>query len=166
MVSHGRGTRGPATARRAATWALGFLLAITAACGGDGSSTPGGQPPTTTAPTTVPPPTAPTTTVPKVRTVALGESFSVRVGESVSVSGAGVSVTFSALVSDSRCPRGAQCIQAGKAVISVAVARAGGGPVTLTLDTDGPRSARSGNRSVELISISRGVPTIAQLKVA
>ena len=142
---------------------------MTAACGGGGSSTYGGQPVpstsmTTVASTTIPP--APTTTVPKVRSVALGETFSVKVGEPVSVTGAGVSVTFTALVSDSRCPPGVQCIQAGNAVITVALARPGSAPVTLTLGTDGPRSARSGNRSVELITVGRGQPPTAQLKVA
>lgn len=151
--------------RRPVGWGLGALLFVTAACGGGGSSTSAGTTVTTAASTTTPPSTAPTTTTAKVRTVALGEAFSVRVGESVSVAGAGVSVTFTALVSDSRCPRGVQCIQAGNAVISVAVARPGAGPVTLTLDTDGPKSARSGSRSVELISIGRGQPPIAQLKV-
>jgi hypothetical protein len=100
-----------------------------------------------------------------VRTVALGEAFSVKVGESVSVAGAGVSVTFSARVSDSRCPVGMQCIQAGNAVVTVAVTRAGAAPVTLTLNTDGPRSARSGNRTVELITVGRGQAPVAQLKV-
>ena len=149
-----------------AAWGLGALLAVTAACGGGASSTSGGTSVTTAASTTTPTTTAPTTTTAKVRTVALGEAFSVKVGESVSVAGAGVSVTFTALVSDSRCPRGVQCIQAGNAVISVAVARPGASPVTLTLNTDGPKSARSGNRSVELIGISRGEPPIAQLRVA
>ena len=121
---------------------------------------------TTLASTTAPPSTAPTTTVPKVRTVALGETFSVKVGESASVAGAGLSVTFTALVSDSRCPPGVQCIQAGNAVITVALARTGSAPVTLTLGTDGPKSARSGNRSVELVTVSRGQAPIAQLKVA
>lgn len=157
--------------RPGAAWAVGALFAMTAACGGGGSSTSAGQPsPSTTAvtaaSTTAPPSTAPTTTVPKVRTVALGEAFSVKVGESVSVTGAGLSVTFTALVSDSRCPRGVQCIQAGNAVITVGLARAGSAPVTLTLNTDGPTSVRSGNRSVELVSVGRGQPPIAQLKVA
>lgn len=88
-----------------------------------------------------------------------------KVGESVSVAGAGLSVTFTALVSDSRCPPGVQCIQAGNAVITVALARPGSAPVTLTLRTDGPKSARSGNRSVELITVSRGQAPVAQLKV-
>jgi hypothetical protein len=100
-----------------------------------------------------------------VRAVALGETFSVKVGESVSVTGAGLSVMFTALVSDSRCPRGMQCIQAGNAVITVAVTRPGSGPVTLTLGTDGPMSARSGNRSVALITVGRGQAPTAQLKV-
>ena len=81
------------------------------------------------------------------------------------MAGAGLSVTFSAVVSDSRCPPGVQCIQAGSAVITVSVTRPGSGPVGLTLRTDGPKSARSGNRSVELVTVSRGQAPIAQLKV-
>lgn len=138
------------------------LLAFTAACGGSGSSSSEGQPSPSTTVTTAAPTS--TTTVPKVRSVALGEAFSVRVGESVDVAGAGVSVTYTALVSDSRCPVGVQCIQAGRAVISVTVTRPGSAPATLTLGTDMPRSARAGARTVELVTVGRLTP-IAQLKV-
>ncbi len=113
--------------------------------------------PTTAAPTT--------TTVPNARTAGVGETFSVKVGESVAVTGAGLSVTFTSLVSDSRCPSGVQCIQAGNAVITVTVTRPGSAPVKLTLDTGGPVSARAGNRSVELVTLSRGQAPIARLKV-
>ena len=154
----------------ATAWALGGLLTMAVACGGGGSPTSGGQPwpsttVTTAASTTAPPSTAPTTTAATVRSVALGQTLSLKVGESVSVTGAGLSVTFTAVVSDSRCPAGVQCIQAGKAVITVTVARPGAAPVTLTLGTDGPKTARSGDRSVELVSLGRGQAPSAQLRV-
>ncbi len=162
--------------RVAIGWAAGIALAMAAACGDSGSSAPEGQPapsttattvpttttaPTTTAPTTI----VPTTTVPKGRTVALGETFSVKVGESATIAGAGLTVTFTSVVSDSRCPPGVQCIQAGNAVVAVTVTRPGTGPVKLTLDTGGPTSARVGTRAIELITLSRGQAPIAQLKV-
>ena len=141
------------------------LLAVTVACGDAGSTSSGAQPaPSTTVTTTAPTSTAPATTVAQVRAVALGEAFSVKVGETVSVTGAGVSVTFTALVSDSRCPVGVQCIQAGRAVISVTVTRPGAASATLTLGTDMPRTARAGVRTVELVTVGRLTPT-AQLKV-
>lgn len=152
------------TAGRHTRWAAGAVVAFVAACGTGGSSTSGGLPSTTV--TTAPPTTAPTTTAPKVRSASLGETFFVAAGESVSVAGAGLSVTFASVVSDSRCPPGVQCIQAGNAVISVTVTRPGAAPATLALDTDGPRSARSGNRSVELVGLSFGRPAVARLKVS
>ena len=47
----------------------------------------------------------------------MGESFSLRVGESASVAGADLSLTFSAVDQDSRCPKDVNCIVAGEAVL-------------------------------------------------
>jgi len=119
-------------------------------------------PTTTRAPATTP--TAPSTTV-GARTVALGETFTIQVGESVSVSGAGLMVTFVSVVEDSRCPAGVQCIQAGNGAISVSMAKAGGAPAGLTLNTtEGPRSATYGTNTVELVQLFRG--PVARLRVA
>jgi GWxTD domain-containing protein len=65
----------------------------------------------------------------ETRAVRLGESFRLRVGEAARVEDAGITVTFQKVVSDSRCPKDVTCIQAGEAV------------VLLALDTEGGRSS-------------------------
>jgi len=96
--------------------------------------------------------------------VALGETFTIQVGESVSVSGAGLALTFGAVVEDSRCPPGVMCIQAGNGVISVTVAKPGAAPASLTLNTtEGPASARYGANTIELVQLFRG--PVARLRV-
>lgn len=125
--------------------------------------------PTTTRPTpattSAPPTPAPavTTTVPAGRTAALGETFSVTVGETVSVQGQGLTVTFTAAGQDSRCRPGLQCVVAGDATITVTAAKAGTPPAALTLNTDAPRSARYGSNSVELVRLTFG--GVATLRV-
>jgi len=63
------------------------------------------------------------------RSVRLGESFSLRVGEAARVEDAEVTVTFQEVSSDSRCPKDVNCIQAGEAL------------VLLALDSEAGRSA-------------------------
>jgi len=53
----------------------------------------------------------------------LNQSFSLKVGTSTSVDGEGIQVGFDAVIADSRCPKGAQCIVAGDATIRVWLAR-------------------------------------------
>src|SRR5262245_16856015 len=55
--------------------------------------------------------------------VKLNQSFTLKVGSSTSVDGEGIQVGFDSVVSDSRCPKGAQCIVAGDATIRVWLAR-------------------------------------------
>lgn len=55
--------------------------------------------------------------------VKLNQPFTLRVGTSASVDGEGIQVGFETVVSDSRCPKGAQCIVAGDATIRVWLAR-------------------------------------------
>lgn len=49
----------------------------------------------------------------------LGEAFLLRVGESVSIEGAGLGLRFTDVPSDSRCPRNAFCVVAGEAHVVV-----------------------------------------------
>lgn len=112
-----------------------------------------------------PPTTLPPTTV-AVRTVAFSATFSVKVGETVTVEGEGLSVTFVEVRSDSRCPSGVQCIAAGNAAIAVTVAKAGTAPATLTLNTfDSPTSAQYGRYKVDLVLLGRGQRPSATLRV-
>lgn len=143
--------------------ALGFavIVAVATSCGGGEAAF------RSTASTTVGPsqPSSTSTTVPKGRTVPVGAAFSVTLGETVSVPGAGASVTFTAVVSDNRCRPGRMCIVAGKAVVAVQVTQAGLAPADIVFDTDGPTSARYGNHTVELVGLSFGLPPVAMLKV-
>jgi len=52
---------------------------------------------------------------PAIDEVTLDTEFTLSVGQSVSVAGEGLQLTFVEVVSDSRCPSGATCIWAGEA---------------------------------------------------
>jgi len=54
-------------------------------------------------------------TKPAVDEVSLDKEFTISVGQSVSVKGENLTITFVEVVSDSRCPTGATCIWAGEA---------------------------------------------------
>ena len=97
--------------------------------------------------------------------MALGQSFTLGIGQSVTVSVPGLTMTFVALVEDSRCPIGVQCIQAGRAVISLTVAKAGTAPATVAVSTEDPPSSRYGSNTIELVLLSRGEPLVATLRV-
>ena len=156
---------------------MGALLIVGAgACGGD--STPvetGASPPRSAgpgSPTTTPPvATSPLTTtvaspVPPARTVALGQDFPVAVGESVTVVGEGLTVTYVEVVADSRCPPDVQCIWAGNATIAATLAKAGEPSATLPLNTmEGPKSAAYSSYSVELLDLAGGPSPTARLRV-
>ena len=53
----------------------------------------------------------------------LGERFSLHVGESVSIPQQGLHVQFDAVVADSRCAKGEQCVWAGDGIIRVSLHR-------------------------------------------
>ena len=141
------------------------------------STTSTGAPTATTAPgptspsATSPPATSPPGTDPPVtavlgRTVALGESFAMSVGETVTIVSEGLKVTFGNVGPDNRCPPGVQCIVAGNASIGVPVAKAGSAAAVLVLNTtDGPTSAAYGPYTVELVRLNFGSPPIATLRV-
>lgn len=59
------------------------------------------------------------------------ESFSLAVGETVTVDGMDVSLTFADVPRDSRCPRDVNCVVAGEAIV-VFEARTGGRETELT----------------------------------
>ncbi len=74
----------------------------------------------------------------------LDQPFEVRIGEKASVAGGDLVLTFVGVPQDSRCPKGEQCITAGKAIVTLEVAPRDGAAVTLELDT----SVESGEMEV------------------
>ena len=56
----------------------------------------------------------------------VGESFTLRIGEAARVEDAEITVSFEEVSSDSRCPKDVNCIQAGEAVVVLALESAAG----------------------------------------
>ena len=57
-----------------------------------------------------------------------------RVGETLSLHGTNISLTFVRVERDSRCPKDARCIRAGEAVVVLSVRQERGGVSTLTFE--------------------------------
>jgi len=66
---------------------------------------------------------------------ALGERFTLRVGESAQIDAEALQIGFEDVPADSRCPRGEQCIREGDAAVRVWLQKAPGPRETLELRT-------------------------------
>ena len=55
-------------------------------------------------------------------------------GESAAIEGRGVAVRFASILEDSRCPRGVECVWAGRARVAVELVRDGGVVRTVELE--------------------------------
>jgi len=73
----------------------------------------------------------------------LGEPFPLRVGESASVEGVDLAIELVEVASDSRCPKDVTCIQAGEAVVRLALRSAGGESAELELAVPPGGSSRA-----------------------
>jgi hypothetical protein len=118
--------------------ALASMAVLAAVCGC--AATPG------PAPANAPTPATPAATANELR---------LQVGQSASVDDAGFKVTFEAVVGDSRCPKGAQCIWAGSAAVRLSVAGTSG-TATFALHTApgaGPNAAAYEGWAIRLVSL-------------
>ncbi|HUP19521.1 MAG TPA: hypothetical protein VM778_06165 [Gemmatimonadota bacterium] len=98
------------------------------------------------------PPSAPS---PGVVTATLDREFDLAVGGTAEVGDGGLTIAFTTVREDSRCPSDAICVWSGDAaaLLSAAVGRASA--ETLTLHTHlVPRSAPHGGYTIHLISLS------------
>ncbi|HXT52188.1 MAG TPA: hypothetical protein VN811_14180 [Thermoanaerobaculia bacterium] len=90
-----------------------------------------------------------------VRVVRYDVPFSLAYGQRVRVEGGNTRARFAALVEDSRCPTGVQCIQAGRARVRLEVARGSRAPSAIELGTDsGASLASAGGVTWELQDVS------------
>jgi hypothetical protein len=65
------------------------------------------------------------------------EEINVKVGETKTASASGFRVNFVEVLEDSRCPKGANCIWAGRARIQIMLEAKSGAPITVELATIG-----------------------------
>jgi len=90
-----------------------------------------------------------------VRVVRYDVPFSLAYGQRVRLEGGNTRARFAALVEDSRCPTGVQCIQAGRARVRLEVARGSRAPAAVELGTDPEASlASAGGVTWELQAVS------------
>ncbi|MEM7052221.1 MAG: hypothetical protein AAF604_21320 [Acidobacteriota bacterium] len=78
-------------------------------------------------------------------TVPGGEPFRLAVGESARLEDSDLKVVFEAVIGDSRCPRGVQCVWAGEATIRL-TARLGDQTFESELTTQKPEGELAGHR--------------------
>ncbi len=90
----------------------------------------------------------------ELRRVKVGEVFELKVGRCAAVEPQGTTLCFDRVVEDSRCPKGAMCVRAGNARISVMVTAPGGSAASLELNTaDGPESGVVHGLEIRLLSV-------------
>jgi hypothetical protein len=69
------------------------------------------------------------------RSVAFGDAFELKVGESVMIEDGALLIGFEDVSADSRCPKGEQCIREGDATVRIGVQGARGPKEVLDLHT-------------------------------
>ena len=83
--------------------------------------------------------------------VSLGESFDLGRGQQATISAEYVLIVFTAVLEDSRCPKGEQCIVAGKARVMLDVSVGGSAPASVELGTsEGHAETSVGNFEIVL----------------
>src|SRR4051794_17751377 len=86
--------------------------------------------------------------------VALSQQFKLKVGQEVLVKEAGIKVSGIAVVEDSRCPTGVNCIWAGNGKVSVHLSKAKSESVAVELNTNaGPKSSSYQGYEIRLVSL-------------
>ena len=95
------------------------------------------------------------TTPPPTVTAGLDRDFRLARGETAAVGANGLTVRFSAVVEDSRCPMGVMCIRAGEAKVHLELRAPGAGTEELILATEGgqPRYASFAGYDVRLVAL-------------
>jgi hypothetical protein len=85
---------------------------------------------------------------------ALNAEFEVRVGRQVTIRSEGLRIDFNAVVEDSRCPQGVQCVWAGNAKVLLRLSKAGRRAASMRLNTGmDPRQADYRGYEVKLVGL-------------
>ena len=90
----------------------------------------------------------------KERRAQLGHEFKLKVGEQVVIKEAGLTISFSAVAEDSRCPKGVDCIWAGNGRIVVKVSKGYRKAATVELNTGvAPKEQRFQDYDIKLVNL-------------
>jgi hypothetical protein len=85
----------------------------------------------------------------------LDQEFEIRIGERVSIKKEGLTVSFTRVAEDSRCPEGVQCIWAGNGKILLRVSKARRPAATMRLNTGmEPRQDDYRGYDVKLVNLN------------
>ncbi len=87
-------------------------------------------------------------------TVPLNQQFELAPGQSATVEGASIRVSFLRVVGDSRCPADVLCVQGGDAIVEIQVHPDGSGGVPYELHTGDMRPVKHGDLTIELVQLS------------
>jgi len=99
------------------------------------------------------------------RSASLGETATLRVGDSVTVEGESLEVSFDDVLRDSRCPPDVQCIRAGEAVVVLTVTGDGGEGHRLELEVPPGGGAASSYRDHRIRIVSLEPPASATRRI-
>ena len=95
-----------------------------------------------------------TETNPSSPTVPLNQQFELAPGQSATVQGASIRVSFLRVLGDSRCPADVLCVQGGAAIVEIQVQPDGSGAVPYELHTGDMRPVKHGDLTIELVQLS------------
>lgn len=131
---------------------LAALCAALAGCGAAPQAPPAAR---VFAPAT---PAAPSATPAVLADLGGDATLTLRLGETASLGAAGASVSFDAVVEDSRCPASARCIWQGRVVVAGSVT-VGGRATPFTLSSlgglaDAPASLRAGPYTLRIADVA------------
>lgn len=85
---------------------------------------------------------------------ALDQAFSLKHGQAALIKAAGLKIRFTAVIEDSRCPQGEQCIRAGNAKVELELKHDKEKPMIIRLDTAaGLQEATYQGYTVKLVSL-------------
>lgn len=91
---------------------------------------------------------------------AVGTPFTLTLGEQIAIGDTGLTLAFSAVAEDSRCPEGARCLWQGRAVVTIEALAAGQEIQALTLaipgdvTPDAPEAQALGPYTLRLLNLT------------
>ncbi|MDX6695772.1 MAG: hypothetical protein QOF02_3375 [Blastocatellia bacterium] len=91
----------------------------------------------------------------KEKRAQLGQEFTLKVGEQVAIREAGLTISFSTVAEDSRCPKGVDCIWAGNGRVVVQVSKGHRKAAAVELNTGiAPKEQRFQDYEIKLVSLN------------